>query len=95
MRRIYLVSLEHQDTKSFVMALEILQARRGRLSKIVLDAHTSHMIFHTKELDQSVPLKGISTTLVDALAKGDSGLLQKHGLCIVRPRENGIPSWVS
>ena len=64
------------------MALEILQSRRGCLCQIVLDAHTSHVVFETEQLDPSITLTSVSATLLKALSDGDHALLEQHGVGI-------------
>ena len=82
-RKIYLVPLEAQNTVSFIMALEILQSRCGHLSKIVLDAHTSHAVFETEQLDPDMTVTGVSATLLKSLNDSDRNVLETHSISII------------
>merc|ERR1711864_45607 len=54
-RRIYLVPLERQNTVCFIRALEILQARRGKISTMHVDAHKAHLHFKDEPLTDDTP----------------------------------------
>ena len=82
-RRLYLVPLEAQNTQSFLRALEILQARRGKLSVMYVDQHASHATLNTDPPLDTPPQKSIFPTLAQALREGQSQLLQESGLQII------------
>lgn len=85
-RQVYLVPMRTQSTVHFIMALEILQSRRGKLCKIVLDAHSSHAPLVTGELvagETGEIYLARSNTLNEILARGQSNILQSSGITVI------------
>jgi len=83
-RRIYLVPLERQNTVCFMRALEILQARRGKISTMHVDAHKAHPHFKDEPLTDDTPRQPLPFTLLQTLKEASGkNMLKQAGLQIV------------
>ena len=82
-RKIYLLPMQHPDTVSFIRALEILQSRRSRMTKIIIDQHPVHLLLVSEKPTTGTTLRGVPDTLYRALSKGDQALLEKHGIGVI------------
>ena len=70
-RLVYLVPLKSQGTLDLITALDILQTRRGRLSRIVVDQLTGHVALKPKYNQNIKPtVKNVSPTLKKTLNNG-------------------------
>ena len=75
-RKIYLIPMKTTSTQQFLMSLEILQSRRGHITKLVVDNHTSHSGLEGKGAD---PIRSVSKIL-QGIVDGDSKGNQKRTL---------------
>ena len=83
-RLVHLISMKNQSTISFIASLEILQSRRGCLTKIVVDAHSSHGPLETPETTrQAMHLESKSETLQGILQNNERNVLQDAGISVV------------
>jgi len=82
-RRIYLIPLERQNTVCFMRALEILQARRGKISTMHVDQHSSHPPVINQPPTDDTPRSPLPFTLSQTLNEGGKHMLRQAGLQIV------------
>ena len=66
-RQVHLISMKDQMTASFIQSLEILQNLWGKLSKVIVDLHSSHLNLETGEQEKESGIKCVSPTLMDIL----------------------------
>ena len=59
-----------------------MQSRRGCLSKIVVDAHPTHMAVHGNGND-AITLKSVSPTVKGILNRGKSNILKNRGISLL------------
>ena len=62
-RKVYLVPMQFPNTIRFIKALEILQSRRGRMTKIIIDQHPAHLLLGSKKPTSETTLTGVPDTL--------------------------------
>ena len=71
----YLVPLKSQGTTDLIKALDILQNRRGKISRIVVNQLTGHVALKPKENQSTQPsLKNVSPTLKQTINNGLANL---------------------
>ena len=75
--------MQNPDTVSFIRALEILQSRRGRMTKIIIDQHLAHLLLGLEKAATGTMLSGVPDTLYRALSNGEQALLEKHGIGVI------------
>ena len=81
--QVYLIAMKEQTTVSFIQSLEVLQQLRGKLGKIIVDLHSSHL---NLEMDEKVKEGGVlcvSPTLMDILQKGNHNLLASQSVSVL------------
>ena len=82
-RLVYLVPLKSQRTVDLITALDILQTRRGRLSRIVVDQLTGHVALKPKYNKNIKPtVKNVSPTLKETINSGLGHLITNLGFQI-------------
>ena len=72
-RKIHLIPLKTTSTEQFLVSLEILQSRRGHITKLVVDNHTSHSGLQGKQ----DPVRSISKTLQNMVDGDGEGNLKR------------------
>ena len=82
-RKIYLIPMKTTSTQQFLMSLEILQSRRGHITKLVVDNHTSHSGLQGQGAD---PIRSVSKVLQNIVDGDDKGnqkrALEQRGIFI-------------
>ena len=82
-RKVFLIPMKTTSTECFVTALEILQSRRGFLTKLIVDNHSAHASLQSKEQD---PLRSVSSILQNMVTGDEKGshkrLLEQKGIFI-------------
>ena len=73
-REIHILPMQFQDTVSFIECIEILQARRGKVAKIILDAHLAHGNLRTPDQGK---INCLSPTLKRIINSTQTNELQK------------------
>ena len=82
-RLVYLVPLKSQGTVDLIKALDILQNRRGKLSRIVVDQLTGHVALKPKYNQNIKPtVKNVSPTLKETINNGLGHLITNLGFQI-------------
>lgn len=80
--RVYLIPLPRLDTATFVRALEILQATRGRFTTLILDDHSTHRPLEQASQPDEIARKR-RTMLEGVMERGHTSLLAKAEIKIV------------
>ena len=80
--QVYLLSLKEQMTIAFIQTLEILQQLRGKLSKVEVDLHSSHLNLETEEQEKPEGVVCVCPTLLNILKRGQHNLLASRGISV-------------